>query len=106
MLLHVVPLQLNGITGEDCELVEFNAVLEGIPSLLTGSLVERPVHCDPGILLMHLLDHLVPLGTSFADKVGANQLISLTISFKAFISACLWSFSVASISFWRLSFSC
>ena len=76
VLLHVV-LQLSGITGEDCELVEFAAVQERFTSLLVGSLVKCPVHCDPGILLMHFLDHLVPLGMSFADKKGAKQLVAL-----------------------------
>ena len=39
--------------------------------------MERPVHCNPGILVVHLDDGLVPLGTSFADEVGVHKLISL-----------------------------
>ena len=33
-------LQLSGVTGEDCELEEFDAVQEGFPSLLVGSSVQ------------------------------------------------------------------
>jgi hypothetical protein len=40
MLLHVVPLQLSGVTRKDCELVEFFAVQKRLPSLLDGSLVK------------------------------------------------------------------
>ena len=34
VLQHVVLLQLSSVTGEDGELVEFDAVQEGFPSLL------------------------------------------------------------------------
>jgi hypothetical protein len=40
VLLHVVPLQLGGVTGEDCELVEFNAVQKEISSHLARLLVK------------------------------------------------------------------
>ncbi len=57
--------------------LELDAVYEGIPVPLARSFVERPVHCDPGTLVVHQYDHLVLLSTSFADKVGAKQIISL-----------------------------
>jgi hypothetical protein len=71
-LLHVVALQLHGVTRENCELVEFNAVQKRSPGLHTRSLVGFPVYSDPGVFAMHFLDNLVPLSPSFADKVIAN----------------------------------
>ena len=46
--------------------------------LHTGSLVRCPVHCNPGIIPMHLRDNLVPLSPSFANKVDVNQLAGLS----------------------------
>ncbi len=39
VLLHVVPLHLSSVTGEDGELVEFDAVQKRYPCLLAGSRV-------------------------------------------------------------------
>ena len=69
--------------------MELDAVSEGIPVPLARSFVERPVHCDPGILVVHLDDGLVPLGTSFADKVGAHKLIGLDDLFPKRLSVLL-----------------
>ena len=41
---------------------------------------------------MHLLDHIVPLGMSFADEVGANQLISLHYLFQGVLLCLLEEF--------------
>ncbi len=77
MLLHVVPLQLSGVTKEDCELVEFDAVHKRSSGFCTGSLVSCLVHCNPRILRVHFLNNLVSLSTSFANKVDTKQLIGL-----------------------------
>ncbi len=71
-LLHVVALQLSGVTREDNELVEFDAVQKRNPGLRVRSLVRYPVHCNPRILHMHLSDNLVSMSPSFANKINAN----------------------------------
>ncbi len=49
-LRHVVTLLLNGVNGEDGQLVELDAVQEGRPGTNSNSLAGDIIHADPGIL--------------------------------------------------------
>jgi hypothetical protein len=76
-LLHVVMLLFSGVSREDAELVELDAVHEGNPGTLANALVCITIHADPRILRVHLVDDPVPLPLRLADDEATEQLISL-----------------------------
>jgi hypothetical protein len=76
-LHHVVTLLLSCVDGEDGQLVKLDAVQEGKPGTETNSLVGDTVHSDPGILGVHFLHNLVPMGLLVPNNKQAEHLVGL-----------------------------
>jgi hypothetical protein len=54
-LLHVETLLFSSISWEDGELVELDAVLEGLPGLHTKAFVRLIIHANPRVLGVRLM---------------------------------------------------
>jgi hypothetical protein len=76
-LLHVVTLLFSGVSREDGELVELNAVHDGNSGTHTNALVHLAIHTNPRILCVHLVDNPVLLHLRLADNEATEQLVSL-----------------------------
>ncbi len=76
-LLHVVKLLFSGVSREDGELVELDAVHERNPGMHVNALVCLAAHADPQILCVHLVDNSVPLRLRLANNEATEQLVSL-----------------------------
>ncbi len=76
-LRHVVTLLLSGVDGEDGQLVELDAVQEGGPGTNSNSLAGDTIHANPGILGVHLLHNLIPLGLLVPNNKQAEHLVGL-----------------------------
>jgi hypothetical protein len=70
-------LLLSGISREDGELVELDAVLEGQPKLHAKAFVRLNVHANPRVLAVHFLHNLVPLHLHLANDKTMEQLVRL-----------------------------
>jgi hypothetical protein len=71
-------LLLSGVSREDGELVEFNAVLEGQPGTYERALVLLAVCTDPPqILGVHLVNNLVSLSLQLANNKAMEQFVRL-----------------------------
>ena len=75
-LLHVEMLLLGGISREEGELVELNAVLEGQPRLHAKTFVRLTIHANPRVLGVHLVYNLDPLHPCLANN-KTTELIHL-----------------------------
>ncbi len=67
-LNHVVMLLLSGVHRKDGQLVELDAVQKKRPGTNANALVGTSIHANPGVLGVHFVDNLVPLGLRIADK--------------------------------------
>ncbi len=76
-LSHVVTLLLSGIYRKDGQLVEIDAVQKRRLGTNARALVGNSVHVDPGVLGVHLMDNLVPLGLWIADDKTTEHLVCL-----------------------------
>ena len=77
-LLHVVELLLlSGVSRENGELVELDAVLEGQPGLHAQALVQLTVNTYPRVLGVHFLYNLVPLRLRLTNNETMEQLVGL-----------------------------
>ena len=74
---HVETLLLSSIHGEDNELVELDAVLEGQPGMHAKAMVSLAIHANPQILGVHFMHNLVPLHLRLANDEATEQLICL-----------------------------
>jgi hypothetical protein len=72
-LLHVETLLLSGISREDSELVELDAVLEGQPGTHAKVLVRLVIHANPRILGVHFKHVHVPLCLRLADNEATQN---------------------------------
>jgi hypothetical protein len=76
-LLLVETLLLRGVSREDGELVELDAVLERQPRLHAKAFVRLAIHANPGVLGVHLVYDLVPLHSCLANNKTTEQLVCL-----------------------------
>jgi hypothetical protein len=76
-LRHLVMLLFSCVDGEDGQLVELDAVQKGGPGTEMNSLMGDTVHTNPGILGVHLLHNLVPVGSLVPNDKQAKHLIGL-----------------------------
>jgi hypothetical protein len=67
-------LLLSGIYRKDGQLVELNAVQEGRPGTSRRALVGTSINPDPGVLGVHFVNNLVPLGLQIADDKQMEHL--------------------------------
>ena len=77
-LRHLVTLLLSRIDREDGQFMELDAVQEGGPGTDSNTLVKGAVDCNPGILGVHLLHDLVPMGELVAYDKKAKHLVRLS----------------------------
>jgi hypothetical protein len=76
-LLHVEMLLLSGVSREDSELVELDAVLKRQPGTNAKAFVRLAIHANPGVLGVHLVHNLVPLHLHLANDETTEQLVHL-----------------------------
>jgi hypothetical protein len=65
---HIIALLLSGVHRKNGQLVELDAVQKCWPETDSNSLVGNPIHSDPRVLGVHLLDNLIPLGLLVTDN--------------------------------------
>ncbi len=73
-LSHVITLLLSGVYKKDGQLVELDAVQERWPGTSTRALVGTSVNSNPGVLGVHFVDNLVPLGLRIANDKQTEHL--------------------------------
>ncbi len=61
-------LLLSGIHRKDGQLVELDAVQKRWLGTNTNTLVGTSIHANPGVLGVHLVDNLVPMGLRIANN--------------------------------------
>jgi hypothetical protein len=76
-LSRVVMLLLGGVHREDGQLVELDAAKKRRPGTNTNALVGTSIHANPGVLGVHFIDNLVPLGSWITDDKATEHLICL-----------------------------
>jgi hypothetical protein len=79
-LMHVEMLLLSGISREDGELGELDAVLEGQPGTYARAFVWIAVHANLWVLGMHFVDNLVPLSLQIPDDKTTKHFVHLWAS--------------------------
>ncbi len=75
--MHFETLLLSGVSKEDSELVELNAVLEGQPGMHAKALVLLAIHANPGVLGVHFNHVLVQLHFRLANNEATELLVRL-----------------------------
>jgi hypothetical protein len=70
-------LLLSGVHRKDGQLVELDAVQKRRPGTNANTLVGTSIHADPGVLGVHLVENLVPLGS----RIAVNKTTEILYAF-------------------------
>jgi hypothetical protein len=76
-LLHGITLLFSGVSREDSELVELDAVHEEDPGMHVNAFVGLAIHTNPRVFHVHLIHDPIPLHLHLANNEATEQLVSL-----------------------------
>ncbi len=74
-LLNVEPLPFCCVSTEDCELMQLNTVLEGLPHSWMPSFGHLTVYSSPSVALVHLAANAFPLRLRIAGQEVSQMLV-------------------------------